>query len=118
MILNMSNVGNQVIYKDSIDNGTGSTSLVISGVQIPGGIVKGFALMKVGTYSPTLSNNIICAYADQSKAETSKFYFEYYDTGYIRQGNSGSFSYDSSNQTLTLDANPLIFSHEFVLFIW
>lgn len=117
MILNMSNVGNQVIYKDSIDNGNGSTSLVVSGVQIPGGIVKGFALMKVGNYAVVM-NNIVCAYADQTKAETGKFNFEYYSNGYMYSGSAGSFSYDSSTQTFTLDADPLIFSHEFVLFIW
>lgn len=117
MILNMGNVGNQVIYKDSINNGSGSTSLVITGVQIPGGIIKGFALIKVGNYA-VAANNIVCAYADQTKAETGKFNFEYYSNGYMYPGINGSFSYDSSTQTFTLDADPLIFSYEFVLFIW
>ena len=120
MILNMSNVGNQVIYKDSISVSSNTPTLVISGIQIPGGIVKGFALIRYSSDTLTNQNRIVSVYADQNKASENYCYFYYYEDGYFSTGSFMPFVYDSSAQTLTLAPNAVepYFYGNYRLLIW
>ena len=125
----MSNAPNKVQFIDSFSV-SAAYPLVINNVQVPGGIVKGFALLKIGQYTPQ-SKQILSAYANETYAGAGNFRFTYYDsTGQILTESTVSYSgygyeYDASAQTLTLrpqnggyHEGGYYFNGNYVLFIW
>ena len=125
----MSNAANNVQFIDSFLVSPSSSSLVINNVEIPGGIVKGFALFKIGGAAAS-NRTILYAYANQNLAANEDFSFTFFDTDnnwiYTTDTTAYSgygFEYDSSNKTLTLTPqntwSPAVnFYGTYVLLIW
>lgn len=116
MILNMSNGGNaaqSIEFTLSSDVSYGS-HLIINNVEVPGGIIRGFALF-IPYVSLTNDVQIVFAYADSEQAETNDFTVIYYSTlvSTPRLTNSRTnhsstdfgFTYNANNKTLDLYAN-------------
>lgn len=128
MILNLSNGGSYVQYLQFTQN-TQANELVINNVQVPGGVVKGFALIKSGSNYNLSDSLIFYAYAYENLALSEDFVIGALDTdsGQIISFNTLNtaygFEYDSQNQTLTLtpydSLSPAAFFYgSYVLFIW
>ena len=101
----------------------------ISDVQMPGGVVHGFALMKIGNYTFT-DKQIIYVYSSDDMRETNKqISYTCGDSGSLETRltstdpvwYTGGYIYDDSAHTLTIHQNlvgSLFGAGSYALLIW
>lgn len=127
MILNMGGGGgiNAQLVEFTVDSVINDRDLVIEGVKVPGGIVKGYALMF--TSSPTqafISGQIMSLSADLNKAMSGAETLSYYSGTDYKMHKTEilglSFSYDVATEKLTFTrfSNYVFASGTYSLLIW